>query len=296
MSRQNLSRPEIEAALYALAPMTYYGTLAPAETVYWRSPHAALASVTDFRKGAMGDQQHVWQATLNGSAMVFTTHPGPNIDGAALIAKLARQLAAGVGLHEVNITDIANNGAGARRRGSRAPRSRNDRSGGSGGGNAGSGSVAGNNDYSDGYWTGSASLPRIGQLENVALILYRPPPTLYIALRTAFFPFNYTHAGFRRDQFDELADELAVHGRIAGRVGQGYIALWSASPNVSWMERGDNAGREIVAPTDQLGRGVWACMVGDQASHGSFSNWTDAVLRTATLTVDYGADMETTLS
>jgi len=56
--------------------MTYYGTLGPAETYLWRSPHVALASLTDFvDKGAVGDQQHAWQATLNGSAVVFTTHP-----------------------------------------------------------------------------------------------------------------------------------------------------------------------------------------------------------------------------
>ena len=52
------------------------GTLGPAETYLWRSPHVALASLTDFvDKGAVGDQQHAWQATLNGSAVVFTTHP-----------------------------------------------------------------------------------------------------------------------------------------------------------------------------------------------------------------------------
>jgi hypothetical protein len=47
-----------------------------AETYLWRSPHVALSSLTDFiDKGAVGDQQHAWQATLNGSAVVFTTHP-----------------------------------------------------------------------------------------------------------------------------------------------------------------------------------------------------------------------------
>eukprot|EP01051_Picozoa_sp_SAG22_P021663 SAG22_NODE_4876_length_1144_cov_1.330144_1_plen_112_part_10 len=56
---------------------------------------------------------------------------------------------------------------------------------------------SGTSDYSDGYWTGSASLPRIGQRQNVALILYRPPPKVYAQkdLRAASFPFGYTHAG-----------------------------------------------------------------------------------------------------
>ena len=52
-------------------------------------------------------------------------------------------------------------------------------------------------DYSDGYWTGSASLPRIGQKDNVNLILYRPPPQVYAQpdVRKSMFPFDYTHAG-----------------------------------------------------------------------------------------------------
>ena len=71
-------------------------------------------------------------------------------------------------------------------------------------------------DYSDGYWTGSASLPRIGQKDNVNLILYRPPPQVYAQpdVRKSMFPFDYTHAGFDTSQFDELADELASAKRI----------------------------------------------------------------------------------
>ena len=73
----NMSAAEITA--YAdknTDGMSFYGTLGPAETYLWRSPHVALSSLTDFvDKGAVGDQQHAWQATLNGSAVVFTTHP-----------------------------------------------------------------------------------------------------------------------------------------------------------------------------------------------------------------------------
>ena len=77
----NMTPAEITAAASLNADgMTFYGTLGPAETHLWRSPHVALASVTDFRKGVVGDQQHAWQATLNGSAVVFTTHPGPDLD------------------------------------------------------------------------------------------------------------------------------------------------------------------------------------------------------------------------
>jgi hypothetical protein len=73
----NMSAAEITAyAQKNTDGMTFYGTLGPAETYLWRSPHVALSSLTDFvDKGAVGDQQHAWQATLNGSAVVFTTHP-----------------------------------------------------------------------------------------------------------------------------------------------------------------------------------------------------------------------------
>jgi hypothetical protein len=47
------------------------------------------------------------------------------------------------------------------------------------------------------------------------------------------FPFSYTHAGFDHTQFDELADELSSAKRIAGRVGDGYVALFAASNSVS---------------------------------------------------------------
>ena len=52
------------------------------------------------------------------------------------------------------------------------------------------------------------------------------------ALRERMFPFDYTHAGFDHTQFDELADELSSAKRIAGRVGDGYVALFAASNSV----------------------------------------------------------------
>ena len=51
------------------------------------------------------------------------------------------------------------------------------------------------------------------------------------------FPFNYTHAGFDHTQFDELADELSSAKRIAGRVGDGYVALFAASNSVGEPSR-----------------------------------------------------------
>ncbi len=42
----------------------------------YRTPEYALSCSFDYRKGAQGYQQHIWQATLDNKAIVFTTHPG----------------------------------------------------------------------------------------------------------------------------------------------------------------------------------------------------------------------------
>ena len=51
------------------------GGLDEANTYAWRSPQISLASVLDHRKGQMRDQVHIWQATIDPDARVFTTHP-----------------------------------------------------------------------------------------------------------------------------------------------------------------------------------------------------------------------------
>lgn len=99
------------------------------------------------------------------------------------------------------------------------------------------------------------------------------PPQIYAQpdLRESMFPFAYTHAGFDRTQFDELAglDELPSAKRIAGRVGDGYLALFAASNagTVEWAtlensqyncSDGDHKSchSSIIASTDTHGRGA----------------------------------------
>ncbi|MEY8685055.1 hypothetical protein AB9N12_02565 [Bacteroides sp. AN502(2024)] len=50
--------------------------LSEANVMTLRTPHYMLSSVMDYRKGAPGYQQHVWQATLGNRALVYTNHPG----------------------------------------------------------------------------------------------------------------------------------------------------------------------------------------------------------------------------
>ena len=43
--------------------------------VTYKTPDYMLASVQDYRPGAPGSQEHIWQATLSQDAVVFVTHP-----------------------------------------------------------------------------------------------------------------------------------------------------------------------------------------------------------------------------
>ncbi len=45
-------------------------------TLTRRTPEYMLSAAVDYRPGAVGIQEHLWQATLSPEAVVFTTHPG----------------------------------------------------------------------------------------------------------------------------------------------------------------------------------------------------------------------------
>ena len=61
---------------YDLRCLINVGLLSDVDTVTWRSPGAMLSSAQDYRPGCFGQQYHVWQATLDEDAVVFTTLPG----------------------------------------------------------------------------------------------------------------------------------------------------------------------------------------------------------------------------
>ena len=65
--------PELTALL---TPMTEGSVLSTVDTYTFRTPHYMLCCAQDFRPGYWGAQQHIWQATLDLDAVVFTTHPG----------------------------------------------------------------------------------------------------------------------------------------------------------------------------------------------------------------------------
>ncbi|NDJ55030.1 MAG: hypothetical protein GYB68_18315 [Chloroflexi bacterium] len=120
------------------------------------------------------------------------------------------------------------------------------------------------------YWTGSGSLPKAGQVDNVAIIIYDidTGPGLYVTHRLRF-----THAWFPRDQFDEV---IEANGWVFGRLGDGYIALHSQQPYHWNEEPGEDAGRELIADGK---RNIWLCECGRAAVNGPFADFVAQVSR-----------------
>jgi len=123
---------------------------------------------------------------------------------------------------------------------------------------------------SPGWWTGSATLPRVAQIENVLVAIYRIPrrPALYVQNRNLF-----THAWLPRDRFDEVIER---NGWFFARLGAGYLALRSQQP-ARWIEP-----NEVRAP----GRhNIWICELGRRATEGSFEQF---VARVAAAPLRFG--------
>jgi hypothetical protein len=121
---------------------------------------------------------------------------------------------------------------------------------------------------SPGHWTGSACLPRVGQVKNVLIALYRihRRPALYVANRR-----HFTHAWLPRDHFDEVMER---DGWIFARKGEGYLALRSSRP-VRWQDgEGEDRGRELNAEGREQ---AWICEMGRGAVDGPFQGFADRI-------------------
>ena len=120
------------------------------------------------------------------------------------------------------------------------------------------------------YWTGSGTLPRVAQVENVVIAVYNVDtrPGLYVTNRLRF-----THAWLPRDRFDEVIEE---NGWILARRGDGYLALRSQQPYHWQSEPGEDRDREIIAPGK---RNVWICELGRRAVDGEFDRFVQRIAR-----------------
>jgi len=124
-------------------------------------------------------------------------------------------------------------------------------------------------------WTGSASLPRVIQVEDTLVALYRPG-----TLQKALFP-QLTHAFFPKAAFDEIVEQ---GGWTCGRKGDGYVALFSARPT-GWAQLGPYADEELFASGAD---DAWVCVVGRAAEDGSFADFVARLAASPPVTTGLG--------
>lgn len=117
---------------------------------------------------------------------------------------------------------------------------------------------------SPGYWTGSGSLPRVAQIENVVIAIYdiSARPGLYLTNHLFF-----THAWLPRDRFDEVLEQA---GWIFARHGSGYLALRSQRPYNWQTQPGEDCGREVLVEGK---RNIWICELGRAQDDGTFARF-----------------------
>ena len=113
------------------------------------------------------------------------------------------------------------------------------------------------------FWAGNRYLPRAAQHKNVLICIHHVP---------ANDPRPYSHAWFPKAEFDEFIQES--NWTIA-RKDKGYIALYSQTP-ASWAKHGDYQDIELRANQRD---NIWLCELGNATQHGSFAQFTKAILR-----------------
>ena len=127
------------------------------------------------------------------------------------------------------------------------------------------------------YWMANGRQPRTAQYQNVLIALYDIPryPSAPKPLEMRHYAF--THAYFPKWAFDEVIEQ---NGWVFGRIGDGYVALYSEQP-YQWVTEGTDADQEIVAPGY---KNVWITQLGRASVDGSFADFVSAVAN-ANLTV-----------
>jgi len=136
------------------------------------------------------------------------------------------------------------------------------------------------------YWMGNGRQPRTAQYKNILVALYDIPryPSAPKPLEARHYAI--THAYFPKWAFDEVIEK---DGWVFGRIGGGYVALYSNLP-YQWVIEGSDADQEIVAPGY---KNVWICQLGRSSVDGSFADFISAVtnadLTVSGLNVQYDA-------
>ena len=128
------------------------------------------------------------------------------------------------------------------------------------------------------YWTGSFTLPLIVQHESAAIIAYD------VSTEKRNFSGASTHAWFPKAQFDGAPEKVDQSGGTwffaykdsfdpvgGGRLGSGYVALFSAVEADWTNEAGNNWNdKEIMV---NAGSNVWICLIGNETQFGSYETF-----------------------
>lgn len=137
-----------------------------------------------------------------------------------------------------------------------------------------------NADDDAGFWTGSASLPRSAQHENVAIHLYAPAyySTNDFGLGGFTRMLDFTHAFFPQDRFDEVVQD---GNWTLGRKGDSYIALWSWRVATFEPTPPGVPTDGLVQPFELRAPGgpnnVWIVELGSASQNGSFAAFRSAI-------------------
>jgi hypothetical protein len=119
------------------------------------------------------------------------------------------------------------------------------------------------------YWSGSGTMPRVAQIKNVVIAIYRITKNLAAYVPNELF---YTHAWLPRDRFEEIIEE---EGWIFARIGNGFLALLSQFP-YEWQELpGEDQKREIIV---QKAKNIWICEMGRKEVNGDFKTFRERIL------------------
>jgi hypothetical protein len=135
-----------------------------------------------------------------------------------------------------------------------------------------------------GFWTGSASLPRTAQHQNVAIHIYSPGYVFSDAFGLGVFTRNepYTHAYFPQERFDEVVQQ---GNWTFGRRREGYVALFSFRAPAFVPTPPGVASNGLVQPFELRAPGgadnVWIVECGREADWGSFEAFRTAVAAAA---------------
>jgi hypothetical protein len=154
---------------------------------------------------------------------------------------------------------------------------------------------------SDGYWTGTGSMPRSAQHGTVSINIYSP---IYEPMGAPFDSFSYvdyTHAYFPQERFEEVAQQ---GNWTFGKKGDGYVGLWSQR-KPEWRTHGPEVFTHgLTQPFDLVARGgaknVWIAEVGDAAKWGTFEAFRNALTNSNPTvhagTVTYSSPTEGTMT